>query len=450
MAKYKEQFFAYCKEAQLTNTESGKALQQLLQELLQGVSVEEAYTCAWEILYDQNPDRVKAVLTEDNMLLFMMLEITLAEKNHLPESVYEKKNCCSLYEGSVKAFYSVEQRLRFLFRRIWFGFGQESKEAWLAFLQEVNPTLDFVAVIGKYSVRPEVLGDVFFQLESLIGKEVPELAQGLAAYGHWFKEQGIYGDETCRSNVPKKNEWPVRLLHYGDGAEEASKRQTNQKLAFLFCTNDESYTEECIFYIEHMQLPEGVQGEILPIWGAPSMAAGYNYGMMHTDAKMKIYMHHDTFLLDWELPGLVMEIFEKNPSIGMLGVFGAPKLKESGFWAEESFENSRLNLYQDGLLNILKSVQKGKGDLLTDGEALDGVFLATSVDLPWLEDVFTGWHYYDISQVIQMREAGYRTCLLSSDKISLLHENTMRNETKDSYKEWNKTFLQYFEGHKYP
>ena len=33
--------------------------------------------------------------------------------------------------------------------------------------------------------------------------------------------------------------------------------------------------------------------------------------------------------------------------------------------------------------------------------------MATQYDIPWREDIFTGWDFYDVSQSFEFRKAGY-------------------------------------------
>ena len=39
--------------------------------------------------------------------------------------------------------------------------------------------------------------------------------------------------------------------------------------------------------------------------------------------------------------------------------------------------------------------------------ALDGLIMITQYDLPWREDLFRGWHFYDVSQSLEFIKAGY-------------------------------------------
>lgn len=78
----------------------------------------------------------------------------------------------------------------------------------------------------------------------------------------------------------------------------------NNQIAIIICANDEQYYDECIRYIEELRIPEGYNVDILCIQEAESMAKGYNAGMQESDAKYKIYLHQDTFILNSPLAGV--------------------------------------------------------------------------------------------------------------------------------------------------
>ena len=39
-------------------------------------------------------------------------------------------------------------------------------------------------------------------------------------------------------------------------------------------------------------------------------------------------------------------------------------------------------------------------------EAVDGLMIATQVDVPWQEQLFDGWHFYDISMCKDLQRQG--------------------------------------------
>ena len=72
----------------------------------------------------------------------------------------------------------------------------------------------------------------------------------------------------------------------------------NKKIAFIICVNNMQYYEECLRYIQELEVPDGYSTDILCIQEADSMTQGYNGGMQASDAKYKVYLHQDTFILN--------------------------------------------------------------------------------------------------------------------------------------------------------
>ena len=71
-----------------------------------------------------------------------------------------------------------------------------------------------------------------------------------------------------------------------------------KQIAFIICANNAQFYNECVWYIEKLVVPEGYSTDILCIQEAESMAEGYNAGMKASDAKYKVYLHQDTFILN--------------------------------------------------------------------------------------------------------------------------------------------------------
>ena len=118
---------------------------------------------------------------------------------------------------------------------------------------------------------------------------------------------------------------------------------------------------------------------------------------------------------------------------------GAPK---TGSTAIQTFlEQNSKRLYQDGILTFLLPKTEENGPVFRKGEMLDGAFLATDVDLPWEEEVFTGWHFYDMAQCRRMQEAGYLTGFLIDREPWALHESTLRRDPENLYELFRKKFI---------
>ena len=93
----------------------------------------------------------------------------------------------------------------------------------------------------------------------------------------------------------------------------------DKKICFIICSTSRLYTEECLHYINHLNVPEGYQVDALTVEDAKSMAAGYNEAMQASDAKYKVYLHQDVFIINHDFIKDVLEIFQKDSQIGMIG-----------------------------------------------------------------------------------------------------------------------------------
>lgn len=196
--------------------------------------------------------------------------------------------------------------------------------------------------------------------------------------------------------------------------------QDKHKICFIICANDELQLQECVMYLSLLHIPEGYQTDLVVIKGAESMTAGYNEGMAASDAKYKIYLHQDTFIVEPLFLDKLIRLFRREPGIGMAGIIGAEHLSRDGvMWHEKRCGNFyRLDeLIQDGFGNIIEHQKRGYREV----EVIDGLLMATQYDLPWREDVFRGWDYYDVSQCVEFRRAGYKIVVPAQKENWVIH-----------------------------
>lgn len=199
-----------------------------------------------------------------------------------------------------------------------------------------------------------------------------------------------------------------------------SEKKEN-KIAIICCTNDEGYMEECIRYLNRLITPEGMEVELYTIEDANSMTSGYNEAMLASDAKYKIYIHQDTFLIYQNVLLDLILLFQQNPDVGMIGVLGAKALPaDAVMWHVNRIGN--VDIRDGNQSDCSQSIIESGWEELTDVVALDGMFLATQYDLPWREDLFTGWQYYALSQVHEFMNAGYRVVVPATATPWVLHD----------------------------
>ena len=192
-----------------------------------------------------------------------------------------------------------------------------------------------------------------------------------------------------------------------------------KKIAFITCVNNELEYAETLYYIERLVVPEGYETDIIAVREAPSMTAGYNAAMQSSDAKYKVYLHQDTFIINQNFIIEMLQIFRENEQIGMLGCMGSEELPVHA---------QGVVAWDVGSIYHNCNPKKQVGKQNPDGtpfmvEALDGLLLATQYDVVWREDIFDGWDYYDISQCMEMLRAGYKVAVPYQSEPWCYHDN---------------------------
>lgn len=216
--------------------------------------------------------------------------------------------------------------------------------------------------------------------------------------------------------------------------------QNENKLCFIICVNNEEYYQEAILYLLQLHIPNGIEVEFLPVRGATSITQGYNKAMVQTDAKYKIYMHQDLLLINRDIIKNILSVFAANPTVGMIGLAGARKLPVSAVWwkAKEKY-GSVYHVYT--WESVRKTVYGTFDNDILSVQAIDGLFMATQYDVFWREDLFSGWHFYDISQSMEFLRHGYEVVIPNQNEPWCIHMCGDK-ELDQGYKVYQEKFLQ--------
>lgn len=200
-----------------------------------------------------------------------------------------------------------------------------------------------------------------------------------------------------------------------------SDLQNEKKIAFISCVNNKLYFEECKHYIEKLHIPEGYEIEVLAVEGAASMCAGYNEAMQSTDAKYKIYMHQDVFIRDVEFLDKIVQIFKENSKIGMLGMVGGVRMPKTGV-VYRAWNIGKVDCREPDLSYYLEGDTKKKQNEVV--EAIDGLVMITQYDIPWREDLFANFDFYDASGAFEMRRKGYEVVVPYQETPWVIHDSS--------------------------
>lgn len=214
----------------------------------------------------------------------------------------------------------------------------------------------------------------------------------------------------------------------------------NNKIAFVTCVSDEYRYRESVRRLRALPVPAGYATEFVPIVGAPGMAAGYNRAMSMTDAAVKVYLHQDVTIVQPSFLPSIVRLFGKHERLGMLGVIGAKTLPASGVWWHSPRKYGMVYGNPTGAMALLKH-----GDVEGEYEpvrALDGLLLATRADIPWREDLFKGWHFYDVSQCAEYEKAGFEAGVVSQREPWCVHECGV--SAMEGFEEARRVFVRHY------
>lgn len=208
-----------------------------------------------------------------------------------------------------------------------------------------------------------------------------------------------------------------------------------KKICFIMCVNNQQYFQEALYYINRLSIPEGYEIEILTVEQASGMAAGYNEAMNSSDAKYKVYLHQDVMIVETEFLKYILRIFE-NSNIGMLGVIGSPELAENAVM----WYSNRIGQMYTSNIYFMQEIEMGQvqGEYQSV-EVIDGLLMATQYDIPWREDMFQKWDFYDVSQSFEFRKKGYEVVVPKMEKPWCIHDDGFMN--LENYYEERKIFL---------
>lgn len=206
------------------------------------------------------------------------------------------------------------------------------------------------------------------------------------------------------------------------GGEKDSKRdmQDDMEICFIICTNNPVYAQECIYYVNHLNVPDGIQVDVLTVEDAASLTSAYNEAMQCSKAKYKVYLHHDTFIINRDFIRECLQLFRKNPQIGMIGNVGVEKMPSTGImWdADRCGMLYEQHIYETKLL--ANAIDPDLEYLEVD--AIDGFIMVTQYDIPWREDLFDKWDFYDCSQSMEFKRRGYEVVVPNMKQPWCVHD----------------------------
>lgn len=127
----------------------------------------------------------------------------------------------------------------------------------------------------------------------------------------------------------------------------------------------------------------------------------------------------------------------------MIGMVGAQYVPPNGIWNVGRGVVGKVIGYMNDLF-YMASQEKPYHDSKTfmPVECIDGLLMATQYDIPWREDLFDGFDYYDVSQSFEFRKAGYTVGVPVQRDAWCIHYHIDVDMT--NYEKYRKIFVEHY------
>lgn len=213
---------------------------------------------------------------------------------------------------------------------------------------------------------------------------------------------------------------------------------SNNEICFIIATNNEASFEECKLYINNLNIPKNFKIHILKIRNAKSLTSAYNKGMMMSRAKYKIYLHQDVFITNKSFIEDFLSIFKRDSKIGLIGVCGAKNIPDSGIWWDSKRLYGKVYQSSTGKMDLLKF--KEVAGCYEEVLFVDGLIMITQYDVPWRQDLFDGWHFYDGSQCMEFIKKDYKVVVPKQSNSWCMHDCGI--VSLDGFEKYRKIFVE--------
>ena len=414
----------YAHLSDLDGANARKELQQLIEQRLDLREYQKTSQFVNTLTFSDDPFLFQEVNDTWIRHYQIMLETTECEKKRMSDGL--TADCMRDLEQFAKTLVLC----KFALRRIWFRIGEESRIVELFREQTLSP--EFIVIVAKCSVAEPYLAAVLGKIaEQFIHAGEQAAADVILSYAAWFAEN--HKDSRAIPDPGEETDAGMRVYEIDaddppDSREEAE--DGTEEVAFILCASKREYVEELLLYLQRQRLAKEMRGSIYIVWNSKSMTSGYNIAMHLSKAKYKIYIHQDTFIFDRDYVRKLIEVMEED-DYDLLGLAGCDNVPSDGRWGYSPQEEIHMCLYQDMVLYIMNSVTE-KPEVRTIETAIeDGVLLATRRNVPWREDLFRYYHFYDLSECLEYRKKGYKVGFYNNGEAGVLHEVFIAKGTKE-------------------
>ncbi|WP_051625349.1 glycosyltransferase family protein [Butyrivibrio sp. AE2005] len=310
------------------------------------------------------------------------------------------ENVFSLID-SVNDYVYLKQITFYLFRRIQMDFPEDETYSFYENIININPSifyilqmLDELRIGNKYAVAEKL--------------------------SYFYKKSG-YANEALLIKSFSEKKYENVPINKQNIIQTGRSYNTPKKICFITCVNNALMYDECCYYIGKLLVPAGFEIETLSISDASGMAEGYNMGQSASNADINVFLHQDVCILNPYFIYEIADIFESDNSVGMVGLVGSPALPPDAVMWHDKRVGNLYSAYPDNLSYDYTPDRSGRAK--TSVEAIDGLIMISNKKIPWREDLFDGFDFYDISQCTEYIKSGYKVVVPEQSSPWAAHDD---------------------------
>ncbi len=236
----------------------------------------------------------------------------------------------------------------------------------------------------------------------------------------------------------------AEVAHENNGSMRSALRSLNPtSIAFITPVKDETQYRICLQYLDALEVPSGYTVEKIAIFGGSSIAEVYQRAMEASTARYKIYLHVDGYVVHRGVLFELLNLFRMYPRLGLVGVEGATKLPPDVLYSK----NNPFHIYgriwnyrrPGGPSALLGPANRRRlhfsrfrsftGDYLP-AVTVDGFFMATQYDIPWVHPLF-GFDLYETVQATEFIKAGLEVGLARQETIWCIHWGPLNEPSRE-------------------
>lgn len=192
----------------------------------------------------------------------------------------------------------------------------------------------------------------------------------------------------------------------------------NNSIFFIIIGDDERITSENVQYLNQLILPNEMNAEYCIV---KKNEDAFRIGQSESDAKYKVYLDQNSYIIDKNFILKIVNIFEKDENIKMAGVRGYKKNACSE--KIEIIGNNLAMKYEDG--GGIKEVNEGMEYGVIEVQAVDSHLFVTSQDMEWGDKSLKN---QIIERAILTHHLGYKTIVIRENIPMVLFDNNIIDE----------------------